>query len=94
MEMIESRGSGRSKMICEVCKANLDYGHMEGCTIETDAEKIARLERLVSIYKEKCQSYHNGWVRIRQLATMWQGKYEILRRENNALRRKVGGRVK
>jgi hypothetical protein len=68
-----------------------DGHHNPMCSLASDEYLAGRFRRYVTTYESRIQRVEGALKRQRELTAQWHGRYEILRRENNALRRKVRG---
>lgn len=86
----------RSEKPCEHCGTYEIYNHAVECP-------TVPLEEKVKLYQAICEEYRQShkrmaeyrarqFERLHNQATLWQGKYLIVKRENNALRKMLNKR--
>lgn len=79
---------GSSELVrCPECQAL--SGHCITCSLQTVEEKAAQAMQYYNAWLRDREQYSKLCLRYREQITLWQGKHALLRRENNALRRKI-----
>jgi len=77
----------QSEIRCPECNALT--GHCITCSRQTVEEKAAQATRYYDAWVRDCAHYLALLERQRKQITFWQGKHAMLKRENNALRKKL-----
>lgn len=70
------------------CQTTTVWPHHPTCGEQTDEEKLKTWRGLQS-KALACDRNWDWWRREIERRSMWEGKYAIVKRENNALRRKI-----
>lgn len=72
---------------CEECRYY--KGHDITCSRMAAEEAIGRLRAAVVSHRETHDAHRKSAARLKELITLWQGKYHIVKAENNKLRQRV-----
>jgi hypothetical protein len=86
---IEEMSEPEENMQCDECRSPDDIHHSVTCSKAT-AERRAELYKAYYEMMQRTQQHNTrAFNLLRDRVTFWQGKCAILKRENNALRRKL-----
>lgn len=72
---------------CPECTAL--EGHMSDCSLQTREELVVQVKRYSIILDAQREEITRVYERMKDQTTLWQGKFRIVKTENNTLRKKL-----
>lgn len=74
---------------CPDPKCGAYTGHSPFCSLATAEYKAEQMVQYYSAWLRDVSHYREKAERLREQVTLWQGKFAILKHENNQLRKKI-----
>lgn len=76
-------------MHCKECGLPIERGHIDWCSAQPLETQVLGLRKQVERYRKYAEHSLRSSASNRSMAAIWEGKFHQVKRENNALRRKL-----